>query len=1531
MKKDLNENNIVLPKEQYKSATTESDDIITYDQNAGLKNLLGQDRGISVNGTMTNVSMVISGNQTTITLKAFDPSKDRIKVDPSYGITKYSDMPLVQEGGNVAMNFVNESEPLSSGGSSFGATRYTKVVLENVNLADLKEDDFIFYNHSTSGNDTINGLGGKDYIEGGEGNDTLSGGNGNDKLLGGNGNDSISGDAGDDEIYGGDGNDSLSDYSGNNKIYGGVGDDNIGISSYYGASESNNEVYGEEGNDRIHVDFGTNLVKGGTGNDEFIVYGGDNQIYGEDGVDDFIIGKSYSAISNGIGDYTITDEPSSTTIHDFDPSKETIMLDGFDKESLNDFDIVQDGNDVVINLSSVQTLRLSNVTKSSLNQDNIIIPDKHIHDNYYYSFDDRTNEYSIEDLNKLMAENPDSFYQGPVAEIASDYDPVLMKMVSNFDATKDKIHLGKIKTLEKFEDLKITQHSIVQSYGSPSEFTLIDLGNGTFVKLNGFYNLTADNFTFNKAPTANLSSANINEDSQIVLDVVSKAVDIDDDVLSITGTTSPSHGSATIITDEQGRQKISYIPTANFNGTDQFNYTLSDGRGGVVTKTLTVTVKSVNDNPTVTIADANVNEDNSVIIDVLAGASDADGDGLSIAGIYGVTNGVVNIVDGKIVYTPNANYSGLTNFDYTISDGNGGFITKTLNINVKEVNDSPTASIASIATNEDNSVKIDVLAGASDVDLGDILSLTSVTNGLHGTASITTNTDGNRVISYVPNVDYNGSDVISYTISDNNGGSVTKELTVTVNAINDGPIVASAAQNQAIQSGKAFTFQLPNNLFSDVDGDSLTINATLADGSPLPSWLSFDGAKFSGTPNVSTATNFAIKLTATDPSGASVSSNFGINITNPNNAPVAKDDAFATNEDTSLTISFASILKNDSDIEDKTNIQKLTKDNIIFNNPSNGTITVTDTGIVYKPNKDYNGSDAITYQIKDSGGALSNVASINLTVKQVNDAPVVASDLFVTDEDTSIIIKLSDLLVNDSDVEDGAAIQSLTMDKFVFSNPSKGVIVKDAVNGTITYTPNKNYNGADSLTYQIKDSNGVLSNKVKINLSINAVNDAPIAANDSYTTNEDRVITINFASILRNDSDVEDGVNIKQITKDNIVFGDPVNGKITITDTGIIYAPNKDFNGHDSLTYQIKDSNGTLSNIANINLTIKAINDAPVVASDSFVTSEDSSLIIKLSDLLANDFDVEDGQAIQDLTLDRLVFSNPAKGKIVKDVVNNTIIYTPNKDYNGNDSLTYQIKDSNGTLSNKATISLTVEAINDAPVAGTKLADKSVKAGNPFSYTLPVKAFTDVDKDVLTYSAKLADNSELPSWLKFDSATKTFSGTSPSGITSALSIKVTVSDGSFEASQSFSLKITINVINGTSGNNSLNGTVSNDEIYGNDGVDTIKGNVGNDLIIGGKGADVLIGGVGNDQFIFKNLTDSTMRESDLILDFIKGEDKINLYGLGFDEISAAGSNHSAHGLEYYFDGKNTVIDDPNSNFAVKLAGDISLDHNDFAF
>ena len=139
-------------------------------------------------------------------------------------------------------------------------------------------------------------------------------------------------------------------------------------------------------------------------------------------------------------------------------------------------------------------------------------------------------------------------------------------------------------------------------------------------------------------------------------------------------------------------------------------------------------------------------------------------------------------------------------------------------------------------------------------------------------------------------------------------------------------------------------------------------------------------------------------------------------------------------------------------------------------------------------------------------------------------------------------------------------------------------------------------------------------------------------------------------------------------------------------------------------------------------------------------------------------------------------------------------------------------------------------------------------------------------------------------------------------------------------------------INGAGGNDHIVGGRGNDIMLGGDGTDIIKGYDGNDSLTGGAGADVMIGGAGNDQFIFTDLTHSTTSEMDNILDFIRGEDKINLSGLGFDAVSeGVGSATSAHGIEYHFEGGNTIIEDPNSNFAVKLAGQIQLDHNDFAF
>src|SRR5574344_2734187 len=225
--------------------------------------------------------------------------------------------------------------------------------------------------------------------------------------------------------------------------------------------------------------------------------------------------------------------------------------------------------------------------------------------------------------------------------------------------------------------------------------------------------------------------------------------------------------------------KLVYTPAENYNGQDKISYTISDGNGGEITKELTINIESVNDKPVATIITATGTEDETLTIDVLAGASDADGDTLTITNATNGDHGTVEIVDGKLVYTPAENYNGQDKISYTISDGNGGEITKELTINIESVNDKPVATVITADGTEDETLTIDVLAGASDLD-GDELIITGITQGEHGTVEIV---DGKLV--YTPTENYNGQDKISYTISDGNGGEITKELTINIETVNE--------------------------------------------------------------------------------------------------------------------------------------------------------------------------------------------------------------------------------------------------------------------------------------------------------------------------------------------------------------------------------------------------------------------------------------------------------------------------------------------------------------------------------------------------------------------------------------------------------------------------------------------------------------------------------------------------------------------------------------------------------------------------
>ncbi len=202
---------------------------------------------------------------------------------------------------------------------------------------------------------------------------------------------------------------------------------------------------------------------------------------------------------------------------------------------------------------------------------------------------------------------------------------------------------------------------------------------------------------------------------------------------------------------------------------------------------------------------------------------------------------------------------------------------------------------------------------------------------------------------------------------------------------------------------------------------------------------------------------------------------------------------------------------------------------------------------------------------------------------------------------------------------------------------------------------------------------------------------------------------------------------------------------------------------------------------------------------------------------------------------------------------------------------------------------------NHAPLVANPLLDQNASETALFTYTFAANSFTDADSDTLTYSATLNDGAALPSWLTFNAATRTFSGTPDANAAGSYSIKVTANDGhgglisdifQLSVADSSSPEPTV-PINGTSGNDTLTGTSANEVIRGFDGDDKLSGEGGNDTLIGGLGKDTMTGGSGSDTFVFNSLLESyrnygtaNISAQDTITDFTVGVDKIDLTALG---------------------------------------------------
>ncbi|MEK7872237.1 MAG: Ig-like domain-containing protein, partial [Chloroflexota bacterium] len=303
--------------------------------------------------------------------------------------------------------------------------------------------------------------------------------------------------------------------------------------------------------------------------------------------------------------------------------------------------------------------------------------------------------------------------------------------------------------------------------------------------------------------------------------------------------------------------------------------------------------------------------------------------------------------------------------------------------------------------------------------------------------------------------------------------------------------------------------------------------------------------------------------------------------TKVNNPPVANNDSYSTPEDTFLNVAAPGVLTNDTDPDS----DPLTA--VLVAGPINGTLALNANGsFLYTPNANFNGIDSFTYKAND-GAVNSNVATVSITVTPVNDAPVANGDNYSVNEDNTLTVVAPGVLGNDTNVE-GNTLTAVLLP----GPPINGTLTLNA-DGSFTYIPNANYNGVIAFMYKANDG-AADSNPATVVLTVNAVNDVPVANAQSMTTSEDTAKAITLTG-----SDVE-GASLSY----NVVT-QPTNGTLSGTPPNLTYTPNANYNGVDSFTFTVNDGSLT-SAPATVSINVTPVNDAPTCSNVSLVTAEDT-------------------------------------------------------------------------------------------------------------------------------------------------------------------------------------------------------------------------------------------------------------------------------------------------------------------------------------
>ena len=588
----------------------------------------------------------------------------------------------------------------------------------------------------------------------------------------------------------------------------------------------------------------------------------------------------------------------------------------------------------------------------------------------------------------------------------------------------------------------------------------------------------------------------------------------------------------------------------------------------------------------------NVDEGDAVTVAaawLLRNDTDAEDDELTVTGVSDPINGSVTLQGATVTYQHDGSETTMGGFKYAVSDG-PEFVTAPVTVTVNAVNDSPRAAPDTVEVDEGDAVTVEMawlLRNDTDAE-GDDLAVTQVGNPVNGRV-----TWGSTAVTYQHDGFETTTGGFSYTVSDGSE-SVTALVTVTVNAVNDSPRAAPDAIN--VDEGDAVTVAAAWLLRNDTDAEDDDLGvARVSD--PVNGTVTLEDTTVTYQHDGSETATGSFTYTVSD-GESEYTAQVTIDVMPVNDPPLAAADTVEVYEGDEVSMGVVDLLTNDSDPEGELAV-------IRVGEPVNGSVRLDSSTVTYRHNGSETAVGSFIYTVSD--GEFEHTAQVTIDVLPINDPPVASPDTAEVHEGDTVTMETVSLLRNDTDPEGDALVVTGV------GNPLKGNVKLDR--GEITYSHDGSEPTISGFTYTVSD--GVDTDMAQVRVDVLPVNDPPLAAPETTAVNEGGEVSLRVTRLLSNDVDPEgDALTITEV-------GDAINGSVRLEGSTVMYLHNGSETTGGGFTYTVSDGADTAT--GQVTVMVTPVNDPPLAVMDRFAIDEGDTLSLNVSELLANDSDVDSG------------------------------------------------------------------------------------------------------------------------------------------------------------------------------------------------------------------------------------------------------------------------------------------------------------------